>query len=372
MLKLFKVQNFKNFNKECVVDFTKTREYEFNKNCIKDGLVNKALLYGANGSGKTNLGLAFADISVHLSDNRRNMRHYDYSLNGDTAMTYISFEYVFDFKGEEVIYRYKKSEIMELLEEQIMQKGEVVFEYDYKTNKFNSTLPEIENFNTSLLIGRNLSNSVIKTIYGYSSTLPDNSPIKNIYEFANNILWFRSVVEGIQFMGSISQGENIEQFIIGLGEKGIKEFSAFLSECGLQYQKLEVQTIGQSQHIVASFKNKKYPLVSLASTGTKALWVFYYWMKRCENNISFLYLDEFDAFYHTKLAKKILEMVLHNENYQAIVTTHNSYLADNSILRPDCYWILKEGEVKSFADRTSKTIRESHNLEKMLMSNEFE
>lgn len=372
MLKLFKVRNFKNFNKECVVDFTKTREYGFNQHFIKNGLVNKVLLYGPNGSGKTNLGLALVDISIHLSDNTRNMRYYTYSLNGDTAMTYISFEYVFDFDGVEVTYRYKKNEMMQLLEEQILKNGNVVFEYDYKTNQFSTQLPELDNFNRELLIGRNINNSIIKTIYGYSSSLPEDSPIKNIYEFANNILWFRSVLDGFQYMGNINQIESIEQYIVDLGEVGIAKFSEFLKEYGILHQKIEATYLGQTKRLVVHFNNKKYPLFDIASTGTKSLWLFYYWMLKCKNRISFLYLDEFDAFYQTKLAKKVLELVVNNDKYQSIVTTHNSYLADNSILRPDCYWIIKDGEIKSFSDRTRKTIREGHNLEKMLLSDEFE
>lgn len=44
MLKRFEVENFKGFKNPLVMDFT-AREYEFNKNLIVNGIVNKAILY---------------------------------------------------------------------------------------------------------------------------------------------------------------------------------------------------------------------------------------------------------------------------------------------------------------------------------------
>ena len=370
MLKQFKVRNFKNFSEECILDFTKTRDYSFNTYLIKNGLINKALIYGKNGSGKSNLGLAVMDMAIHLSNNQRIMSLYSYPLNGDTACDYLSFEYIFDCGEKDITYSYKKNADMDLLEEEIKVGDDIVFEYNYKTNSYRSTLEELKSFNFDLLKNRNLNTSIIKMIYGYSSVLPDNSPIKVLCEFANNMLWFRSVV-GNQFMGNLNQNEDLEQYIVGKGEVEVAKFESFLKDCGLDYQ-LSIDTVGLNRRIIARFNSKSYPLFDIASTGTRSLWLFYYWMNRCDGHISFLYLDEFDAFYHPKLSLKILREVLSNDKFQAVVTTHNSYLADNSIMRPDCYLILKDCKVKSFADRTNKVIREGHNIEKMMLSDEFE
>ena len=56
---------------------------------------------------------------------------------------------------------------------------------------------------------------------------------------------------------------------------------------------------------------------------------------------------------------------------QTILTSHNTFLADNDLLRPDCYFILSKGKLVSFADSTDREIREGHNLEKMLRQGEF-
>ena len=56
MLKRFAVKNYKNFNGRTEISFDNVRNYEFNKKYVKDGLLNKIIVLGKNGSGKTNLG----------------------------------------------------------------------------------------------------------------------------------------------------------------------------------------------------------------------------------------------------------------------------------------------------------------------------
>ena len=41
-------------------------------------------------------------------------------------------------------------------------------------------------------------------------------------------------------------------------------------------------------------------------------------------------------------------------------------------MRPDCYFMIKDNEITSFADSTSRVIRQGHNLEKLMVSGEFE
>src|SRR5690349_10930735 len=64
MLKKFTVSNYRAFEKPITIDFSQVRDYKFNEECVKDGLVNKGVLYGANAVGKTNLGRAILDIKT--------------------------------------------------------------------------------------------------------------------------------------------------------------------------------------------------------------------------------------------------------------------------------------------------------------------
>ena len=99
--------------------------------------------------------------------------------------------------------------------------------------------------------------------------------------------------------------------------------------------------------------------------------LFYYWSKRFEK-ASLVFIDEFDAFYHFELSENVIKLLLKYKNMQAILTSHNTNLADNKLMRPDCYYILKSGKIKSFVDSTQRELREGHNLSKMLKEGEFD
>ena len=70
MISKFIVKNFKGFDSSIIQDFS-TNNYSFNQSLIKNGLVNKAILYGKNGIGKSSLGIALFDITEHLIDKQK-------------------------------------------------------------------------------------------------------------------------------------------------------------------------------------------------------------------------------------------------------------------------------------------------------------
>lgn len=368
MIKRFSVTNFKNFRDTCTLDLSRIRDYSFNAHLIKNNLVNKALLYGKNGSGKSNLGFALMDITTHLTDNLRNPANYLFSLNGDCASKTMRFRYEFDFNGKEVVYEYEKNENMVLMEERIYVSDELVFSYDYSSNRMDNHLPELDGLNRQALLTRNMNNSVIKSIYGFSANLPEDSPIRLINEFASGMLWFRSL-GSYEFMGTTNTIENVDQYLASDPEI-LKSFQTFLSDCGLTYELHAISDIS-GKRVYAHFANQDYPFFSIASTGTKSLCLFFYWMDKMKEHLKFLFLDEYDAFYHFNLSQGILRRVNSDPSFQAILTTHNPYLADNAIMRPDCYLNIKNGKIRSFADSTNRIIREGNSLERMVLSDSF-
>ena len=40
MLRKFSVKNYKNFKDTLSLDFTDVRDYKFNENCVKNGIIN--------------------------------------------------------------------------------------------------------------------------------------------------------------------------------------------------------------------------------------------------------------------------------------------------------------------------------------------
>ena len=54
MLAKFSVKNFRGFKDTIELDLTRHSNYEFNLYAIKDDIIKNGIIYGPNGSGKTN------------------------------------------------------------------------------------------------------------------------------------------------------------------------------------------------------------------------------------------------------------------------------------------------------------------------------
>lgn len=187
--------------------------------------------------------------------------------------------------------------------------------------------------------------------------------------FVDNMLWFRCL-NGNEFSGYKKDPEILAD-MIGT-EENLAGFSKFLKENGLDYDLGFVNDmLNNTKHIVAKFKNNVYPLNLISSTGTDALLLFYCWSLEFDK-ISFLYLDEFDAYYHYETAEYVLNSINKANNFQSVVTSHNTSLLNNKLTRPDCCYILSNNSIKNICNCTDKEIREAHNLEKMYRNGIFE
>ncbi|MBR5297238.1 MAG: ATP-binding protein, partial [Parabacteroides sp.] len=107
MLKKFSVSNFKCFKTEMFFDLASSNGYTFNSSCIKNGVVNNCMVYGHNGCGKSNLGLAVFDIIGHLTDKHKDLWKYQNYLNANSSDDVAKFSYEFLLDGALVRYEYK-------------------------------------------------------------------------------------------------------------------------------------------------------------------------------------------------------------------------------------------------------------------------
>ena len=86
---------------------------------------------------------------------------------------------------------------------------------------------------------------------------------------------------------------------------------------------------------------------------------------------SFVFIDEFDAFYHYELSYEVCKR-LFNMDCQVFTSSHNTYLMSNDLLRPDCYFIIKDNIIKPLNACTDKELRMGNNIEKMFRGKAFE
>lgn len=372
MLIKFTVENYKNFKDPITLDFTETHDYKFNPKSTKNGLLSKVVIYGPNASGKSNLGLALFDIVGLLTDKNKEAQQMDplSFINADSDSGTAKFEYCFKKDDTCIRYGYWKESPTKLTFEELYIDGEKVFSYDFLNKKRDFARMDLidaqnlnfEYFEQNFAILRYVANNTIQA--------PD-SYVKFLMNFVSRMLWFRSL-QNNSYIGLTTGGDDLHSWIIE--NNLVEDFQNFLHDMAGIDMKLGVATAeAPTKMQLLIEKHKKVPLIfgETASSGTRALELFFYWSRRFED-VSFLFIDEFDAFYHFDLAKNVLKYVYELDNIQAVFTTHNSYLASNSLLRPDCYFNLINGALKSFADRTSRELREGHNLEKMLRNGEFD
>ena len=365
MLKRFVVKNYKGFKGKLVFDLSNTHDYKFNQDFVVNGICNKSLIYGKNGSGKTNLGRAIMDITHHLTSNPIQIDFGPYQ-NLENEDGIISFSYDFVFGKDTVQYLYERSKRNDLVKEQLIINEKEVLSFDSKKGVFNNALESATNIDFGQY---NLGESIVYYVYtrgGYDK----NDVFFKFVDFVNRMLSFRSLRIN-EFEGNGRQN-TFADILLRHGNSALKGLEQFLKENGLDYKLAIMQDINTGLNdIFAVFNNKCVLLKSIWSTGTSALVLFYCWFIDF-NNVSFLYLDEFDAFYHYELSESILKLVNQYKNVQSVVTTHNTSLMNNKLTRPDCCYIISSNEtIKSLADCTLREIREAHNLENLYKNGAF-
>lgn len=368
MLKKFKVSNFKCFEKDFVLDLSETNGYTFNSNCIKNGIVNCALVFGYNGMGKSNLGLAIFDIIEHLTDKKRDETQYSNYLNAYSNSRTADFHYEFQINNKLVEYEYKKTDYKTLVFERFsIDKTEyILFDRTNGNNRFVVNFKGTETLNT--IINDNQL-SVLKYIKNNTvlEESEDTQVFADFFSFIERALYFRSL-ESRTYMGLYVGSKTLADDIIENGN--VEDFETFLNEANIKC-KLSVVEELDKKNIVFNFGEKKIPMFDILSTGTSSLTLFYFWFQRLKKSeVSFLFIDEFDAFYHHELSDMIVRK-LKETKVQFILTTHNTSIITNDLLRPDCCFLMNKKKIASLSKSTEKELREAHNIEKMYKAGAF-
>lgn len=366
-LKRFEVRNYKNFKDTFVMDFSKVGTYNFNKECLCDGLIKNAIIYGKNAVGKSNFGRAVLDITNHLVDKAKDFRSSIAYTNADEDSKEAWFRYTFVDDKDEIVYEYKKTSSVQVVFESLEVNQELVFSYDYQKN-----IGDFDNFKKyglSTLNWRFLEEGISFLRYMANNlTLDDEHPVMKLMCFVEGMLWFCSLGNGNEYIGFSLRIESISEYIIRNGY--VHELEAFLRNHDVN-EHLEAVTEINGQRNLYFKHTKGYVPFSSASSGTNALLAFYYWYKQLRK-ATFVFIDEFDAFYHFELSEQLVRLSIHQLDMQVILTSHNTNLLTNRILRPDCCFILTKDRLSSFSEATARRLKEENNLERLYMGGEFD
>lgn len=364
MLIKFAVTNYRGFSTRIEWDLSNPANYEFNKNVIKKGIIKNGIIYGPNGSGKSNFSLAIFDIENHLSPKWKKMDYYENFVYAGKREGLVTFEYTFRFDNSIVEYIYSKDSAGKLKEESLYVDKNVIFERKNGTFYIDKKqFPMEENIAKNL--ESNANNLSIINFLLTSFPLGADHYLISLSKFVNSMLWFRNL-DVREFIGLDTTITMLDEFIIS--NNLLNDFSAFLEKVSGQNFEFSVHNPSDKQ-ILCKIGDDEVPFQLIASTGTKSLQLLYFWMQRM-NEASFVFIDEFDAFYHFRLAFEVCKR-LFDMDCQIFTSSHNTYLMTNDLLRPDCNFILNNNKIKCLADCTDKELRFGHNIEKIYRAGAF-
>lgn len=362
MLKKFTVSNYKNFKDEISLDFSKIGEYSFNADCL-----SMRLIYGRNATGKTNFGRALLDIKILLYGMFRNDEN-SVLINADSQDT-AKFIYEFQFGSDEVVYKYSRFANTELCDEELYINGEAIIKCDFKNSKFDFqglSIISAETVNTNRYLNKDeMDNEYVLPFLRWlinNTAFSDDSVLIQLFEY-------------VRKMDMITVGNDLlysnRNFLENLKNPVyLHNFEDFLNLMGIEC-KLVLKELPDGQVELYFAHKKLVPFYRTASSGTLALTSLY---QKIVSNCSLIYIDDFAAFYHYEMAEKLI--CYFKDKYpecQFIMTSHNTNLMTNKIMRPDCLFILSsKGTLTALCDATERELREGHNLEKMYISGEFE
>ena len=379
MLKKFTLKNYKNFKDEISIDFEDTAGYQFSTDCITDETISKMLIYGRNATGKTNLGKAFVDICTAIFGGRPYVDTGVF-LNADSIDQMAIFSYEFRFEDNELVYRYARFSNQELKDEELRINGKVIFCCDFENNKFDFKNLEYINAETAS-IDRYLQSIDMGDLGLQEPKLPflrwliSNVALSNdsvLIKLANYVRRMLMITAGNAIL-RMPRRTNDSFYELLEGSNRLKDLEDFLNEMGIEC-KLVLQKLPDGQRELYFGHEKLVPFYGTASSGTLALVDLYRRLIPKNWAPSFIYLDEFDAFYHYEMAEKVIHFLKRKyPKCQIIMTSHNTNLMTNRLMRPDCLFILsKAGTLTALCNATERELREGHNLEKMYISGEFD
>ena len=305
MLAKFSVKNFKNFEKKFTIDLSQTKQYAFSEACVKDGIVKTGLIYGPNSIGKSNLGKAIFDIVQNLTDKERTPALYSTYENAKHPELAVEFVYEFVFGSSHIRYEYCKLTYEDIIKEVfVIDDVEVVSRYG---DSFHTNLKGAETLNSNKLNSKISAMRFIKA----NAVLADNPTNKAVwlfFNFVDRMLMFSNLRQNY-YQGFIVGNPAVDVEIIKKGK--LAELENFLNSANVECSLKNLEINGQQKLFFYFGDNHFIDFWDNASTGTQSLVFFFYWYLQMQDNPavapSFVYLDEFDAFYHEETAATVVE-----------------------------------------------------------------
>jgi AAA15 family ATPase/GTPase len=430
MLKRFTVENFSSFQQENSLDLTAGRTEVKQEHCYdfkKVKILKSAVIYGANASGKSNLFRAIDYAKEIVSNNLDNVDTYKkyFRLDNESLKKPTKFE--FEIELHDRFFSYGFSSILnkkEIIEEWLYEIGkstpELIFERNnnevnlgklllQKTdirNRFNIYIEDMKNQSSKLFLSeianKDLDISEVQIIndvynwfenklviiyphtqYEELSSLRNNSSLaqtikKYLGEFDTGVVDISSIKEDFENTLKNIPDELRKQIIKDISKSGNDgDVTGTLKMPDGQFytiykdenDEIKVEKLG----LIHSIDVKEIFELKDESDGTKRLFDLIPLIAKFSKDYTII-IDEFDRSLHPKLTKRFFELFYKLNNIesktQLIVTTHESTLLDQELVRRDEIWFVEKDKngasnifsLNQFKDRYDRKIEKAYLL----------
>lgn len=398
MLKRFTIENFSSFQKENSLDLTAGRTELKQEHCYdfkKVKILKSAVIYGANASGKSNLFKAIdygKEIVLNNLDNVDTYKKY-FRLDNDSVNKATKFE--FEIEIDNRFFSYGFSSILnkkEITEEWLYEIGkttpELIFERNNNIidigkllknkdvqNRFNIYIEDMTNQSSRLFLSEIANKDlefievkIINEIYNWFEekliiiypdtqyeelgSLRNNTSLtktfkKYLSEFDTGVVDISSIEEDFENSLKNIPDELKKQIIKDISKNDVvgtlkTPDSQFFTIFKDEKDELKVEKLGliHSNDVEEIFELKD------ESDGTRRLFDLIPLISKFSKDYTII-IDEFDRSLHPKLTKKFFELFFKLNNNvesktQLIVTTHESTLLDQELVRRDEIWFIEK------------------------------
>ena len=382
-------------------------------------LLKSAGIYGANGSGKSNLVKALWAMLTFITapfDEKKKFSEYVEPFKANIATrdkaTFFQIVFIADDKKYRYGFEYKQGKILAEWLFGTANKNEV--EYFTRENKdifikehFNEAVgleTKTRENNLLLNVAYEFNGEVSTTIFNYLSAIEVIKGIdKNIEDvtirdittdYLENLEDKKLLLELLNLSGS-----NIADLILISREKkirGLKVNTNFrylpveiISQIDLSSHATYVEN-NESDNLIASITSKKnlfdengnligqanFDFDKAESEGTKKLFNYAGVILNALKNSNVLIIDEFDARFHSNITKTIVKLFNSNKNQaaQLFFVTHDTNLLDADLLRRDQIYFSEinlKGETTIFSLADFNGVRNDASFEKDYLKGKY-
>jgi AAA15 family ATPase/GTPase len=355
-------------------------------------LLNSAIIYGANASGKSNVLKAFNTMrSIVISSRMSNIddpitaydpfQFDDFSNISPTSFSLtfilksIKYHYEFSFNGKEILTEkldyYPKGQPATLFERV----------------KSSSNIQDEISFGTSLK-NKPTENTVLKNqLYLSQFGGKPHELLTNVYRYFSQIY----VTSG---NSSTTHIRNIQKKILNTENQDFKiRLSKLLKIADTKIESISSKVKDNSQsisqdietlatHIVYDHNGKKIEEKELRlqeeSVGTRVLFSLGGLILLCLDKGAIMFYDELDNSLHPKLTKFLIRLfqnpITNKNNAQLVFASHEVTLLDKEIFRRDQIWFTeknKYGVTELYSAKDIEGVREDTAFDKWYLSGKF-